>query len=263
MKNDLFLTTTKIEIINNNQVIGSGTGFYFMFYFEDNIKIPLLVTNKHVSQGGEKLKIFFHTDRGIIDFIVPYKEFINHHDEKIDLSILLIGNFMNELENNNIEIKNKFFDEKMIPDSKNELNTLEDILMIGYPIGLIDELNKLPLIRKGITSSNILKDWNGRSEFLIDMACFPGSSGSPIVIFNEGMYSVGSSLTIGNNRIYLLGVLYAGPQFKANGKIYIENISLSPKVEINMPMNLGIVIKSNRLLDFKMTIKEILKKGTK
>lgn len=104
MKNDLFLNTTKIEIINNNQVIGSGTGFYFMLNVNDK-KIPVLVTNKHVSQGGKKLKMFFHTDKGIKEYIVSSNEFINHYDEKIDLSILLIGNFMNELRNKNIFIK--------------------------------------------------------------------------------------------------------------------------------------------------------------
>jgi hypothetical protein len=263
MKNDLFLNTTKIEIINDNQVIGSGTGFYLMFDFNNDTKIPVLVTNKHVSQGGEKLKFFFHTNKGIKEFIVSSKQFINHSYENIDLSILLIGNFMNELIKKNISVKNKFFLEKDIPIEKSKLNTLEDVLMIGYPIGLIDEQNMLPLIRKGITASNILKNWNGRSEFLIDLACFPGSSGSPVLIFNEGVFSEGSSLTIGTNRMYLLGILYAGPQFKANGEIKIENISLKPKVVINIPMNLGVVIKAERLLDFKPTIMEIIERNKK
>jgi len=261
MKDDLFLNTTKIEIMTTyDEYIGTGTGFYFMFNFEEQ-QIPLLVTNKHVSQAGEKLKFFFHTDKGILPIIVESKDFINHTE--LDLSILLIGAFMNKLEQKNIYIKNKFFSEIDIPIDKNKLNTLEDVLMIGYPIGLIDEINKLPLIRKGITASNILKDWNGRSEFLVDLACFPGSSGSPVLIFNEGVFSERGSLIIGSNRIYLLGILYGGPQFKANGEIKIENISLKPKAEIKIPMNLGIVIKAERLLDFKSIIIEIIERNEK
>jgi len=263
MKNNLFLITTKIDIIKNEQPIGTGTGFYFMFSTQKNEQIPVLVTNKHVSQTGEELRFFFHTNKGILPIVVESKQFINHYDENIDLSILLIGTFMNKLNQQNIKIKNVFLIEENILTDKKKLNTLEDVLMIGYPIGLIDEKNKLPLIRKGITASNILKDWNGKSEFLIDLACFPGSSGSPVLIFNEGIFSEGGNLTIGSNRIYLLGILYGGPQFKANGEIKIENVSLKPKAVIDIPMNLGVVIKAERLLDFKSSIIDIIERNNK
>ena len=67
-----------------------------------------------------------------------------------------------------------------------ELTPVEDIVMIGYPIGLIDEVNNKPVVRKGITATDIRLDYNGRKEFLIDAACFHGSSGSPVFLRKMG-----------------------------------------------------------------------------
>jgi hypothetical protein len=61
--------------------------------------------------------------------------------------------------------------------------------MIGYPKGFWDRVNNLPVVRKGITATPIYIDYNGKKEFLLDIPIFSGSSGSPIVLFNEGSYS--------------------------------------------------------------------------
>jgi len=60
--------------------------------------------------------------------------------------------------------------------------------MVGYPIGLWDEKNNYPIFRKGITATHPANDYNGKSEFMIDAACFPGSSGSPVYIIDELNY---------------------------------------------------------------------------
>lgn len=55
-------------------------------------------------------------------------------------------------------------------------------------IGLSDTRNNYPIFRKGYTSAHPAVDFNDDGIGLVDMACFPGSSGSPIFIFNEGSY---------------------------------------------------------------------------
>src|SRR3954471_785314 len=69
-----------------------------------------------------------------------------------------------------------------------ELSAVEEILMIGYPNGLWDAVNNYPLIRRGVTASHPAVDFdvNGVPTTVIDAACFPGSSGSPVVLHNAG-----------------------------------------------------------------------------
>jgi len=88
---------------------------------------------------------------------------------------------------------------------------------------------------------------------MIDLACFPGSSGSPVFLFNTGTYAKKDGGTVVGNRIKLLGILYAGPQFTAEGSIQIVNVPTQQVVTSmsRIPCNLGICIKSSRLLEFE------------
>ena len=144
------------------------------------------------------------------------------------------------------------------------LNALEDIIMIGYPNGLWDAENNLPIIRKGITAVHPKFDYNGKTDIVMDIASFPGSSGSPVCIYNQGSYSQGNDITIGN-RLMFLGILYAGPQQTVIGEIATKVIpaSVIPVPVSNVMMNLGYAVKSERLLDFKPIIKSKLIEDTR
>ena len=165
--------------------------------------------------------------------------------------------------------KRAFFipmDNNLIPSNQEllDLRLVEDILMVGYPNGLWDEVNNMPLFRKGITSSHPSLDWNGKSEMLIDAACFPGSSGSPVFLFNEGGYVDRKGTThMGSSRVKLLGILYAGPQHTAKGEIKIVTVptSVAPMAVTGVPNNIGIVIKSIKLDELnKIFEKEVTEK---
>lgn len=58
-----------------------------------------------------------------------------------------------------------------------DLSALEELVMVGYPIGLSDTRNNYPIFRKGYTSAHPAVDFNDDGIGLVDMACFPGSSG--------------------------------------------------------------------------------------
>jgi hypothetical protein len=112
--------------------------------------------------------------------------------------------------------------------------------MMGYPNGLWDQVNNLPIIRRGITAVHPKFDYNYKTDIVVDIASFPGSSGSPICIFNQGSYASEDGVTIGN-RFMLLGILYAGPQQTAIGEIQTVTIptSVVPVARTNIMMNLG------------------------
>lgn len=146
-----------------------------------------------------------------------------------------------------------------------ELTPVEDIVMIGYPIGLIDEVNNKPVVRKGITATDIRLDYNGRKEFLIDAACFHGSSGSPVFLRKMGLSKedIDNGFNISLHPTYaFLGVLYAGPVEKVDGEIKIKTIPTStqmPYSEHEHTINLGFVIKNEKVVELFSLIKEYTK----
>jgi hypothetical protein len=152
--------------------------------------------------------------------------------------------------------KNFFFitlDKSLLPKNEDydSMYGMDDITMIGYPNGIWDEANNFPVFRKGVTATNPKYDWNNKKEFLIDCACFPGSSGSTVLLVNMGGYFTRSGLNLAT-RVKLLGILYAGPQHTATGEIEIVDVPITqrPVLISRIPNNLGIVIKSELLKDF-------------
>lgn len=128
--------------------------------------------------------------------------------------------------------------------------------MIGYPNGLWDDINNLPIVRSGLTATPIKYDYRGRKEFLIDSACFPGSSGSPVFIYNEGSFSTSTGITLGS-RFFLAGIMYAGPQITLEGSIVFSNNPSVPHIESQSMMNLEMVIKAEKLLDFEKLLEQL------
>ena len=139
-------------------------------------------------------------------------------------------------------------------DKLKELSALEDIVMIGYPNGIWDEVNNKPIIRKWVTATHPCLDYNGKKELMIDAACFPGSSGSPVFILNEGSYTdkLGNTY-MGQTRVFLLGTLYAGQQHTTEGEIKIINVPTSqlPISISRIHNNLALVIKAERIKELE------------
>lgn len=134
-----------------------------------------------------------------------------------------------------------------------------------YPIGLSDVRNNYPIFRRGYTAAHPAVDFNKDGIGLVDMACFPGSSGSPIYILNEmGYRDKRGNFYLGRPRIILLGVLFAGPQYNARGDIVVETIPTAiQKVETNTKImtNLGYYIKATEINEFQKTIENIIANG--
>jgi len=131
--------------------------------------------------------------------------------------------------------------------------------MIGYPNGIWDEKNNMPIIRRGITATSPKYDYNGLPIFVIDCACFPGSSGSPVLIFDQGGYmDAKGNLNLGGSRVLLLGALFAGPQHVAEGEIKTIDVPLQhvPISLSKIPNNLGFVVKANKIHDFKAILQK-------
>lgn len=268
---DLMHSTVRLETIDP---MGGGSGTGFIFHVRDGKGecFPAIITNKHVISGAEDCfyNLTAKTAGGLPE-LGSYKQFrirncesnwIVHPDPDIDLAMHPIGRDRSGVDIDvwqmyYVPILDSFVSRQML---LNKLHSLEDIIMLGYPSGLWDEKHNLPIIRKGTTASHPKLNYGGRDEFLIDAACFPGSSGSPVILANIGLYQDGSVMQSGA-RFSLLGVLYAGPQYSASGKITVVEVptQATPIAVSNIPMNLGYVIKASKILDFNGIIDDARK----
>ena len=255
--------TTRVETELHAGGKITGTGFFFVMAQEENLQTIVMVTNKHVLAGAKSLSIFLtrkDENHNPIDslpekiLITNFEGYlVGHPDPNVDLCALILGSFLNML-----ALKGQYYcygtmGFEIIPTNEelHELAAVQDIVMIGYPNGIWDEYNNQPIIRKGITSTDPSLNWNNKPVFLIDAACFPGSSGSPVFLYNplgtqlkSGAYQVGKSL------FKFIGILYAGPQHTATGEIVEVPIAESKSVVLSkIPNNLGLVVSSQKLRD--------------
>jgi hypothetical protein len=107
------------------------------------------------------------------------------------------------------------------------LDAVEEVLFIGYPCGIWDARNLLPIVRRGITATPIYIDFSGRKQFLIDASVFPGSSGSPVFIYNAGIYwDKKSGSTVVGHRLFFLGILSEVFQMVDTGGSFLPQIDL-------------------------------------
>jgi len=271
----LINTTIKIQgqfdtTINGKkkQLGTSGTGFFFEYDFEGK-KFPVIVTNYHVIQNSTTGKIIFNlTDsegrtlygkKREINFSDFKSYWLRHPDNNIDLAILPIGLILNEHKKLGIRLAYLPLNENLIPNDSivNTMRAIEDIYMIGYPFGKRDEYNNTPITRKGITATPFSLNYENKKEFLADIPVYPGSSGSPIVIYNTAYADKVGNMYQGL-RIVFLGINYATYSRNFEGRI-VPKLSYEINtnniiVNTSIPYNLGIIIKSETLLDFKPII---------
>jgi len=239
-----------------------GTGFIVNLCHNEEAQthIPVVITNEHVVKNSIQTTFEFckatnddePIDNECVTVTFSGNPWLHHPDKDVDLCCLALAPKLKAL---SVDKQNVFYmplETSLIPTEEilESLFAIEDVVMVGYPIGLADHYNHKPIIRRGITASHPKYDYQGKKETLIDMACFPGSSGSPVFILNEGLVVNNRTVSVGD-RIIFLGVLYGGPQYTADGILKMATLPGIPHPAINIPTNLGIIIKAERILEFE------------
>lgn len=255
--------TSRIECTLSNGNFSIGTSFFFGFSKNEE-KIICLVTNRHVIENAVNahLRMSLKDSAGnpilntFEDITIPdiTNKCIMHPSADVDLCILPMNDIVNQYSNNGKYLYYASFDESNIPteEVKNTFDAVEDIYMVGYPDALCDIVNNKPLIRKGITATNYCVDWNGKREFIVDLPVYSGSSGSPIILYDRNHVDKATGMLKGGTRCYLLGINHSTFIHEEQATLCcIPTPTTKLSVNINIPNQLGLIAKSECLLDFK------------
>ena len=236
---------------------GSGTGFFFDFGKPGQPMKPAIITNKHVVEGFDRAVgtlTVVKNDKTVSETLELkdiHKWGVPHPDNSVDLFALPVHMLLRGLPAICDDLVHAFVGLGNIPDDKAvaEMDAIEDVLMIGYPQGLIDSVNNTPITRRGITATPYSADYLGLPQFLLDIACFPGSSGSPVYVHQKGIFAnkMGTGVSLGGERLLFLGVV------KENISA-VNNLNIRGDVNLDVKtldaMNLAICIKARELLAF-------------
>ncbi|EVT83464.1 S1 family peptidase [Vibrio parahaemolyticus] len=239
----LTFTTVHLWIENQNGSNCTGTGFIYTVNSKvEESTIPFLVTNYHVVKDAKIALVEFiegsnqkpNKDQKLRVEISgeQLRQFV---DAENDLVVYPIAPILNQFHSAGKGIFYRTISPEMIPTPAvvNAMGAIEEVTFIGYPSGIYDFRNSSPLVRRGITSSPIWNDFNGEHCFIIDAGVFPGSSGSPVFILNQGSFAASDGVVLGS-RLLFIGIIS-------------ETMLREEGVNSNVYLGLGKVIKAQQL----------------
>jgi hypothetical protein len=251
----LFFTTVRIASSAGDGRGSTGTGFLLQTPLVTGGTAVWLVTNRHVVEGMDDVTAYFIASddspaeaRPRLGHLLPIKipsgggGFRLHPDPSIDIAVAempMLG-----------PLDPLVFYVALTPDlaltvdAEQDFDAVADITFIGYPSGLFDAANGLPIFRRGVTASPLQIDYEGKPMFLVDASVFPGSSGSPVFILDRNYTDRSGALVMGQ-RIAWVGVIAA--VYERN----VDVLELPTATGHYVPdaIDLGLVYKARTVLE--------------
>lgn len=265
--------TIPIQCALANGRTSTGTGFFFRFWAPDSTKRELVtvITNKHVINGSGSITLFFRRalngkpvfgNAYAITIPNDSNHIVYHPNPNVDLVAIPINDGTLK---STVDLYYRSFTESLIPNEEileTKINHIENVFMVGYPNATWDAINNMPIVRRGITASSIKLDFNGKKEFLMDIAIFPGSSGSPVICYKEGPTEENGQVGW-QKEMFLVGIAYLTSQYTEEAVVLntdqTDTTRFNKTVNVKLPLNLGVAINATEILGFKKVIKFVKK----
>ncbi len=251
LSKQLMFSTVRVDTTSGDGMEGAGTAFVVTTQHQ-GLEHVFLVTNRHVVEGQRTGSLVFTCgDQGMPvvgrGFKIEIDDFehawVLHPDADVDLAITPLKPLEARVRAMHTEIYYHAIDLASIPNTQQSelFDALESVLFVGYPNGVWDKANLMPILRRGTTATPITLDFEGRAEFLIDAAVYPGSSGSPVFLLpqDSGAHA---------RRLYFIGVISAVFFKEEAARIVSGPIPTQADTMMYSEMiDLGLVIKSSEV----------------
>ena len=265
------LTRTTVRLMTgklDKQLKCTGTGFFYKVKHPSaDINKILILTNKHVIEGAEVVH-FVISYADSLDDLDEYNQpvgrldqtftlsltdlVVNHPDPSIDLCAIDITIPVEKILSSGKKLRSMFLDSSWLPstEDKKSIRDIEQVVVIGYPQGLWDEYNNMPITRVGTTATHPLAMYKGEPNFLIDVAAFQGSSGSPVFTYEDPMYRNSEGSYSPGTKVNFIGVIWGIIESTVEGKLKLVEIpsGMTNLTTIQTSLNLGIALHSDAVL---------------
>ena len=231
-------------------------------------QIPFIVTCRHVVNGFASATFSFVQSKDgkpelgqKCEVVVPNLQSMVFYDPnpQIDVAVIPLVPILNYFKANGQTPFYRSLDKELVPnrEAAEDLSAIQSVVFVGYPNRMRDEKNLLPLARRGYTASPYFVDFNGLPLFLIDANVFPGSSGSPVMVLDQGAYAFHGGIKAGS-RAYFLGLVSLAYFQPVDGEIQFvaKPTQFVPVVKEQRFLNIGGVIKAKAILN---TMSEFVK----
>ena len=178
--------TTKIKGRDEDGAIVTGTGFFVRL--NDAVYI---VTASHVTENLKEMKLSLRYKVGehiaLIDY--PCSEFRLSVPE-YDIALITIADMQKEFKKDTgYPMYYGCLTAERILKKEELLNveTLSEVVMVGYPSGITSSIWKYPIVQKGTLASAPCEC----SENYVNISAVGGSSGSPLLLLGETPQLIG------------------------------------------------------------------------
>ena len=250
----LLFHTIRVDTVLEDGSSGTGTAFV-VTHTHARGQSAFVVTNRHIVEGVSSGSLVFTLARDgqpvlgsrfelhIDDF--PHAWHL-HPDPSVDLAIVPFAPLVQAARDQGMQLYWQAIDTRTLPnaDELAHMDALEEVLFVGYPSGVWDQVNGLPIMRRGTTATPPMLDFEGRPEFLIDAAVYPGSSGSPV--FMRADHQGGTA----PDKLWFAGVVAAVFFREEANRLVSAPVPASTSTVMGSEMiDLGLVIKSRMVVE--------------